>query len=183
MKEKCKTRHRAEKRLKDVLFLILTLRGLVMSKAAKLLILYYSQTGNTEMMARAVAEGAKSVPGVNVELVYYAKAEDLANADAIILGMPTYYHDISLDMKRLLEEVAAKGIKLKGKIGAAFGSYGWSGEAPSILLEIMKKRFETETIEPGLTAKYTPNEKALEECRKLGKTVAEKILKARLSKS
>lgn len=154
-----------------------------MSKTPKLLILYYSQTGNTEMMARAVAEGAKTVPGVNVELVYYAKAEDLADADAMILGMPTYYHDISVDMKHLLEEIAAKNIKLKGKIGAAFGSYGWSGEASSILLEIMKKKFEMETIEPGLTAKYTPSEKALEECRKLGKTIAEKIVRSRLSKS
>jgi len=152
-----------------------------MQKAPKLLILYYSQTGNTEMMARAVAEGAKSMPSVSVNLVYYAKVEDLANADAIILGMPTYYHDISTDVKHLLEEVAARKIKLKGKIGAAFGSYGWSGEAPSLLLEIMKKRFEMETIEPGLIVKYTPNEKALEECRKLGRTVAERITKSRKS--
>jgi flavorubredoxin len=130
-------------------------------------------------MARAVAEGAKSVPGISVDLVYHAKVEDLANADAIIFGMPTYYHDISLDLKRLLEEVATKGIKLKGKIGAAFGSYGWSGEAPSLLLEIMKKRFEMETIEPSLTVKYAPNEKALEECLKLGRTVAERIVKSR----
>jgi len=152
-----------------------------MQKAPKLLILYYSQTGNTEMMARAVAEGAKSMPSISVNLVYYAKVEDLANADAIILGMPTYYHDISTDVKHLLEEVAARKIKLKGKIGAAFGSYGWSGEAPSLLLEIMKKRFEMETIEPGLIVKYTPNEKALEECRKLGRTVAERITKSRKS--
>ena len=152
-----------------------------MSKVSKLLILYYSQTGNTEKMARAVAEGAKSVPGVSVELVYHAKAEDLADANAIVLGMPTYYHDIGIDMKRLLEDVATKKIKLKGKIGAAFGSYGWSGEAPSLLLEIMKKRFEMETIEPGLTVRYAPDEKALEECRKLGKTVAERILKLRIS--
>jgi len=150
-----------------------------MSKASNLLILYSSQTGNTEMMAKAVAEGAKSVPSVKVEIVYYAKVEDLASSDAIIIGMPTYYHDINMDTKRLLEDVAAKGTKLKGKIGTAFGSYGWSGEAPSILLEIMKKKFEMETIEPGLTVKYTPNEKALEECRKLGKTVAEKIVKSR----
>ena len=154
-----------------------------MSKVSKLLILYYSQTGNTEMMARAVAEGAKSVPGVSVELVYYAKVEDLADADAIILGMPTYYHDIGTDMKHFLEEVAVKKIELKGKIGAAFGSYGWSGEAPSLLLEIMKKRFEMETIEPGLTVRYAPDGKALEECRKIGRTVAERIVKSRLSKS
>jgi len=152
-----------------------------MPKLLKLLILYYSQTGNTEKMARAVAEGAKSVAGVNVELKYFARPEDLAEADSIILGMPTYHHDMGVDMKRLLEEVAVKGINLKGKVGAAFGSYGWSGEAPRMLLEVMKNKFEMETIEPPLLARYIPDEKGLEECRKLGKTVAERIVKAGLS--
>jgi flavodoxin I len=148
-----------------------------MPKLLKLLILYYSQTGNTEKMARAVAEGAKSVAGVNVELKYFARPEDLAEADAIILGMPTYHHDMGVDMKRLLEEVAVKGINLKGKVGAAFGSYGWSGEAPRMLLEVMKNKFEMETIEPPLLIRYIPDEKGIEECRKLGKTVAKRIVK------
>jgi len=152
-----------------------------MPKLLKLLILYYSQTGNTGAMARAVAEGAKSVPGVNAEVKYFARPEELAEADGIILGMPTYHHDIGTDMKKLLEEVAVKGINLKGKVGAAFGSYGWSGEAPRLLLEVMKNRFEMETIEPGLLIKYNPDEKGLENCRKLGKTVAERMVKASIS--
>jgi len=152
-----------------------------MPKLLKLLILYYSQTGNTEKMARAVAEGAKSVAGVNVELKYFVRPEDLAEADGVILGMPTYHHDMGVDMKRLLEELAIKRIGLRGKVGAAFGSYGWSGEAPRMLLEVLKNKFEMETIEPGLLIKYNPDEKGLEECRKLGKTVAERIVKASLS--
>jgi flavodoxin I len=146
-----------------------------------LLIVYYSQTGNTEKMARAVEEGAKSVVGVNVELKYFARPEDLAEADAIILGMPTYYHDMSRDMKNLLEAAAKEEIDLKGKVGAAFGSYGWSGEAPNMLVEIMKNRFEMDVIEPPLRIKYNPDKKGLEECRKLGITVAEKIVKTSLS--
>jgi len=142
----------------------------------KLFILYYSRTGNTGRMAEAIAEGAKMVKGVDVALTFHTKPEELADPDAIILGMPTYHHDISSDMKKLLEEVAAKGIELKGKIGAAFGSYGWSGEAPKLLLEIMKKRFKMETVEPPLLVKYTPDEKSLEECRKLGKRIAEKLV-------
>jgi len=143
----------------------------------KLLILYYSRTGNTEKMAKAVAEGAQTVANVDVELKYYAKADELAAADAIILGTPTYHHDTTLDMKNLLEEVAVRGINLKDKIGATFGSYGWSGEAPDLLLEIMRNRFRMKTIEPSLRIKYTPDEKGLEECRNLGKKVAEKIAK------
>ena len=95
--------------------------------------------------------------------------------------MPTYHHDIGIDMKRLLEDLAVKGINLKGKVGAAFGSYGWSGEAPRMLLEVLKNKFEMETIEPPLLVKYNPDEKSLEECRKSGKTVAERIVKASLS--
>jgi hypothetical protein len=50
-----------------------------------------------------------------------------------------------------------------------------------MLLEVMKNKFEMETIEPPLLARYNPDEKSLEGCRKLGKTVAERIMKASLS--
>jgi NAD(P)H dehydrogenase (quinone) len=90
----------------------------------KILILYYSRTGNTEKMAMAVAEGARAIQGTDVEVKYQVTPEELTNYDAIVIGTPTYHHDISLDMKNLFEEVAVKNINLKGKIGAAFGSYG-----------------------------------------------------------
>lgn len=151
-----------------------------MAKALKILIVYYSQTGNTEKMASAIEEGAKSVVGIEVEMKYFVRPEELEEADAIILGMPTYYHDIGIDMKNLLEAASKEEINLKGKVGAAFGSYGWSGEAPNMLLEIMRNRFEMDVVEPALRIKYNPDQKGLEECRKLGKTVAEKILKTSL---
>jgi len=65
---------------------------------------------------------------------------------------------------------------LKGKTGAAFGSYGWSGEAPKLVLEIMKNRFEMNVTEPPFLAKYTPDQTALDECKDLGKHVAEKLM-------
>lgn len=152
-----------------------------MTNMLKVLIVYYSQTGNTEKMARAIEEGAKSVVGIDVEVKYFVRPEELEEANAIILGMPTYYHDIGIDMKNLLEGASKQEINLKGKVGAAFGSYGWSGEAPNILLEIMKNRFEMDVVEPALRIKYNPDKQGLAECRKLGKTVAEKIVKTSLS--
>ncbi|MCW4008419.1 MAG: flavodoxin domain-containing protein [Candidatus Bathyarchaeota archaeon] len=143
---------------------------------SKILVLYYSRSGNTEKMARAVAEGAKNAGNAEVELSYHVDAEDLANFDAVLLGAPTYHHDIPMDMKRLFEEAAAKGMNLKGKIGAAFGSYGWSGEAPKLLLEIMKNKFEMQVIEPPLLVKYAPDEKALSLCRELGRQVATTLM-------
>lgn len=144
----------------------------------KVLILYYSRTGNTEKMAKAIAEGAKSVRGVEVDLRIHATPEELSNADAIIMGMPTYHHDMTSDMKKLLEEIAVKGINLKGKVGATFGSYGWSGEAPRFTLEIMENKFEMKVLKPPLLIRYAPDERGLEECRRLGKNVAERILKS-----
>ncbi len=143
---------------------------------AKILILYYSRTGNTEKMATAVAEGARTVQRVEVELTYLATPEMLPNFDAIVVGMPTYHHDMTMGVKRLFEEAAVKNINLKGKIGAAFGSYGWSGEAPKMVLEIMKNRFEMNVIEPPLLIKYTPDQAGLEKCRDFGKKIAEKVI-------
>jgi flavorubredoxin len=105
----------------------------------KLLILYSSRTGNTTKMAEAVAEGARSVQGVDAELTYYAPAETLSGYDAILVGVPTYHHDMASDIKKFFEEAAEKNINLQSKAAAAFGSYGWSGEAPKLVVEIMKK--------------------------------------------
>jgi flavodoxin I len=143
----------------------------------KILVLYYSRTGNTEKMAQAVVEGAKSVGNVEVELSYHVDAEDLTGFDAVLVGAPTYNHEIPIDMERLFEDAAAKGISLKDKVGGAFGSYGWSGEAPKFLLEVMKNKFEMQVPEPPLLAKYAPDEKMLGMCRDLGKRVSETLMR------
>ncbi len=142
----------------------------------KVLVLYYSRTGNTEKMAKAVAEGAKVASNVQVELNYFVEAEDLGDFDAILVGSPTYHHDVPIDIKMLFEEAAAKSINLKGKPGAAFGSYGWSGEAPKAVLEIMKNKFEMNVTEAPLLSKYVPDQKTLDECRALGKRLAESLI-------
>lgn len=142
----------------------------------KLLVVYDSQTGNTEKMAKAVAEGAESVEGVEVVLKYYVQPKELEEVSAIIFGSPTYHHDMTLPIKHILEEASKANVKLQGKIGAVFGSYGWSGEAPKLILEVLKNRFGMETIDLELTMLYTPDNDGLEKCRNLGKTVAEKIV-------
>jgi flavodoxin I len=142
----------------------------------KILVLYYSRTANTEKMANAIVEGAKSVGGVEVELSYHVDAEDLSGFDAVLVGAPTYNHEIPIDMERLFEDAAAKGINLKGKVGGAFGSYGWSGEAPKFLLEIMKNKFEMRILGEPLMSKYGPDQKTLDMCRELGRRVSETLI-------
>ncbi len=143
---------------------------------AKILILYYSRTGNTEKMAKAVAEGARTVPKMEAELNYYVAPETLNNFDSIIVGVPTYHHDMTVDIKMLFEEAAVRNVNLKGKIGASFGSYGWSGEAPKLALEIIKNKFEMQVIEPPLLIRYTPDQTGLEKCKEFGKEIAERLM-------
>jgi flavorubredoxin len=66
---------------------------------------------------------------------------------------------------------------VKGKIGGAFGSYGWSGEAPVMIAEKMRK-LGMEVIDPVLRIQYQPAEKDLEECKRLGKDIANKVKKS-----
>ena len=144
------------------------------------LLIYYSRTGNTEKMAKRVVEGIKGVKGVEVNMIidFEAKPEELAQADAIVVGMPTYHHDMTRSIKKLWEEAAVKEMDLKGKLGACFGSYGWSGEAPRLILEIMEKRYQMEVLKPPLLIQYAPDEKGLSDCLALGERVAEHVLKS-----
>jgi flavodoxin I len=143
---------------------------------SRILVLYYSQTGNTEKMANAIVEGARNVANTEVEMEYHVDADDLNRFDAIIVGVSTYHHDMPMDVKHLFEEAAQKSINLKGKTGAAFGSYGWTGEAPRLVLEIMKNKFEMHIIEQPLLAKYTPDQNTLNACRELGKHFSETLI-------
>jgi flavorubredoxin len=142
----------------------------------KILILYYSRTGNTEKMANAVAEGAKN-NDIEVEIAFHVDADSLDSFDAIVVGAPTYHHDMPVDFKNLFEEAAVKSINLKGKIGGTFGSYGWSGEAPKLISEIMKNKFEMEIIRSPLLARYLPDQAALIACRDLGQAISENLMK------
>ena len=64
-------------------------------------------------------------------------------------------------IKNYFEEVAFKSANLKNKVGAAFGSYGWSGEASNIVLEILKNRFGMNITKPPSLAKCTPDQESL----------------------
>ena len=94
---------------------------------SKLFIVYDSRTGNTEAVAKAVAEEAKTVENVDVVMTHHATVEELSEDDALILGSPTCHNDATGTIKGILEQLAFSEVKLEGKVGTAFGSYGWSG--------------------------------------------------------
>jgi NAD(P)H dehydrogenase (quinone) len=97
----------------------------------KVLVAYHSLTGNTERMAEAVAEGAKSVVGTDVMLkrVGQVTADELFSADAVIVGSPVYWSNMSGEVKTFFDNWQFKfGVfpefKMKDKIGAAFSTGG-----------------------------------------------------------
>jgi len=97
----------------------------------KVLVTYHSLSGNTERMAEAVAEGAKSVSGTEVLLKRVGKvtADDLFSADAVVVGSPVYWSNMSGEVKTFIDNWQFKfGVfpefKLKNKIGAAFATGG-----------------------------------------------------------
>lgn len=141
---------------------------------AKAIIIYETRSGNTEMMAKAIETGLKEA-GVEVERKKAARAnaDDLKDVDAVVLGSPTYVRALITAMRTFLFEMDKAD--LKGEVGAAFGSYGWSGESIEILTETMKNLAEMDVIEPGLRIKRGPTEKGLKECREFGKKIAERL--------
>ncbi len=143
----------------------------------KIVVVYLSTSGNTKAMADAIVEGALSR---NVEALvmnfHEAKIEELKSADAIAIGSSTFYYKMLPPMEKFIESLAKANVK--AKVGAAFGSYGWSGEAPGMIADKMRE-IGIKVIDPVLRVQYAPAEKDIEECRRLGKDIANKIKPAR----
>ncbi len=146
------------------------------------LILYYSRTGNTEEMAKAVEEGVKS-EGVRVmrKRVNQAALKDLLIADGIILGSPNYYGTMAAQMKAFLDRSVQYHGKLEGKVGGAFSSGGGlGGGVETAVLDMVKALLIHGMIiqgDPrgshyGTVSIGKPNAAAKKECKKLGEKVA-----------
>ena len=111
---------------------------------AKALIVYATRTGDTEKIANLIAEGIRfSGHEAEVKKVTDVKKEDdLKGFDAVVLGSPTYHGEMVQGMKTLL--FMAEKAELNGKVGGAFGAFGWSGEAPDRIFDTMKKHLPDE---------------------------------------
>lgn len=102
----------------------------------EILIVYYSRTGNTKQMAVAIAEGAKKIEGVNVQLcnVDSVQIKDVKTAHAIILGSPVYNANTAPKIQQFINKWPFKNSPLKNKIGAAFVTAGGISAGEEIVL-------------------------------------------------
>ena len=145
----------------------------------KILIVYDTMWGSTGKMARAIIEGIKSV-GVEATIYRIPFSDigdilaDLLEAKGILIGSSTINNDILPTVAPLLEDL--KGLKPRGKIAAAFGSYGWGGGAVKSIEE-MSRRAGMEVVFPGLTVNWVPNKEELQKCFNFGREFASGVTK------
>ncbi len=140
-----------------------------------LIIFYMSSYGNTARMAEAVCAGAEERGGVRVSLYDLEGGETepfvdlIEEADALAFGSPTINGDAVKPVWDLLSSLAV--VNLKGKIGAAFGSYGWSGEAVRMIEDRMRGLKMRIPI-TGLRVKLIPTDEELDDCRDFGRSLS-----------
>lgn len=135
-------------------------------------ILYDTMWNSTRKMAEAIAYGIENVDkNVTVKLINTSKEDktsvltEVFKSKAIIVGSPTVNNGYLHSIAGILEMI--KGMKLKEKKAATFGSYGWSGEASKQIAEELRKDGFS-IISDGIKVVWTPTEEMLEECKKFG---------------
>lgn len=142
---------------------------------AKALIVYATRTGETEKIANLIAEGIR-FSGHQAEtkrVTEIKKEDDLKGFDAVVLGSPTYHGDMVQGMKTLL--FLAEKAELNGKIGGAFGAFGWSGEAPDRIFDTMKNIYEMNMVSAPLRLKSSGLGGGMKMAQDYGREVAEKM--------
>ena len=120
---------------------------------ARALIVYATRKGETRKIGDYIAEGLR-FSGVEVTVMNaadIAKAEEIDGFDAYIFGAPTYHGEMIPAMKTFL--FLAEKADLAGKVGGAFGAFGWSGESPDRILDTMQHVFGMETAAGPLRLK------------------------------
>ncbi len=150
---------------------------------ARMLVAYYTRTQHTAHMAEAVAEGAREVDGVEVDLqpVSQLTPAQLLEYDAIAIGSPVYYGSMAAEVKKLLDDSVAHHGKLAGKVGGAFASSGnVGGGNETTVMDILKAWLIHGMVVPGNATgdHYGPvavgdvDSRSKQQCMNLGRLMA-----------
>jgi anaerobic nitric oxide reductase flavorubredoxin len=148
------------------------------STKPKVVIVYETMWNSTEKMARKLAEGVRDA-GVSVRLYDIAQSDsteivkEMLDAKGFLIGSSTHDNDMLPHIAGFLELL--KGFKAKGRIGAAFGSYGWAGGATNEIEKVLKEA-GVEVPVPGIGIKYVPDEAESRKCYEYGLDFAKRCL-------
>ena len=146
----------------------------------KAVVVYDTMWHSTEKMANAIASGIirEGVPAKPLHLRKWHRSEimtEVFDAKAVVFGSPTLNNQLYPSLADIFTYM--KGLKPLNKIGAAFGSYGWSGEAVKMInkeLEAMK----FDIIDPGVRIQYIPDSDSLENCYDLGRKIGKAVMES-----
>lgn len=143
----------------------------------KAVVVYDTMWHSTETMAEAIVHGIVD-EGVIASPIHIRSSHrseimtEVLDAAAVIVGSPTLNNQLFPTVSDFLTYM--KGLKPKNKIGAAFGSYGWSGESVKLInqeLEVMK----FDIIDPGIKIQYVPDQDGKDTCFELGRKIGKAI--------
>jgi len=149
-------------------------RGDVRRKAV---IVYDTMWGSTEKMAVALADGL-AAQGVEVKVfdLKFTQVADviteLQEARGLLVGSPTLNNGMLPTVAGFLHLL--KGLKPKGKVGLAFGSYGWGGGSVKAI-ESELQAAGIELLEPGISHMFVPDDKDLTACLELGQRIGRRV--------
>jgi flavorubredoxin len=141
----------------------------------KALVVYATRTNQTKKIADLIAEGMRfggmEVTTVNVS-EFDQQGIDLTAFDALVLGAPTYHGEMVQAMKTFLFKV--EKANLEGKVGASFGAFGWSGEAPGRIYDTMKNIYKMNMVSGPLMLKTAMLGGGIQMAQGYGREIAEK---------
>lgn len=139
-------------------------------------IIYDTMWNGTRRMAEAISRGITEIDkAVTVKLFNVARSDkndvitEIFKSKAILVGSPTINQGVLSASAAILEEI--KGLKFKNKKAAAFGCYGWSGEAVKIISDKLKEG-GFQLLNDGIREKWNPNTESVENCIRFGKDIA-----------
>jgi flavorubredoxin len=143
----------------------------------KAVVVYDTMWHSTERMAEAITAGitAEGIVAVPRNLRAYHRSEvmtEVFDARAVVVGSPTLNNGLFPTVADFL--CYMRGLKPRNKIGAAFGSYGWSGEAVK-LIETELREMKIEPVEPGLRVQFVPEPSVVDACREFGRKIGRAV--------
>ncbi|MBM4045516.1 MAG: flavodoxin family protein [Planctomycetes bacterium] len=154
---------------------------------AKILIVYYSRSGNTAKMAQAVEEGVKAEgAAVETKSVDKVDVKELLDVDGLIVGSPTYYGLMAAELKKMFDDSVKFHGRLEGKVGGAFSSaanIGGGNETTirsildAMLIHGMVIQGTPRGDHYGPVAISAPDDRARKQCVELGKRTAKLVKK------
>lgn len=153
--------------------------AIAMPNEKSILIAYVSAYENTSVLAHKIAEGLKMACDFNVDVCDIENMstekleEKIAHSMGIIIGSPTINQNIVHQVYSIF--AVLNPLRDRGKLTAAFGSYGWSGEGVNII-ESNLANLKLKVFDQNLRIKFQPHEPEFEQCKAFGKAFAERMI-------